>query len=239
MNAPVAMKLLLEDGTEMSGRAFGAAGSVGGEVVFNTAMAGYVEALTDPSYRGQILVLTYPLVGSYGVPAPRALGSLDGPYESSRIQVQGLVVQAYVDRYSHHAATRSLGAWLEAEGVPGISGIDTRTLTRRLREHGTMKGWLVPAKDTTRGRNAAETVDMKEVFRLVAPDNVIRYEGDRLVRPRCLGNKMQQLLMLHRSLVRRRYRCDRLHAPAAFCDQETGAVIIHRPRPVGVADHAC
>src|SRR6266508_170559 len=133
MNAPIAMKLLLEDGTEMSGRAFGAAGSVGGEVVFNTVMTGYVEALTDPSYRGQILVLTYPLVGSYGVPAPRAPGSLDGPYESGRVQVQGLVVQSYVNKYSHHAATRSLG---EAEDVPGIPGIDTRTLTRRLREHG-------------------------------------------------------------------------------------------------------
>src|SRR3984893_19363861 len=143
-------------------------------------MAGYVEALTDPSYRGQILVLTYPLVGSYGVPAPRALGSLDGPYESSRIQVQGLVVQAYVDRYSHHAATRSLGAWLEAEGVPGIRGIDTRTLTRRLREHGTTQGWLT-ADDPARARTAAETVDMKEeVFRLVAPDNVIRYESGPL-----------------------------------------------------------
>ena len=126
MNATVAMKLLLEDGTEMSGRAFGAAGSVGGEVVFNTAMTGYVEALTDPSYRGQILVLTYPLVGSYGVPAPRAPGSLDGPYESCRVQVQGLVVQCYVSKYSHYAATRSLGAWLEAEGVPGITGIEPR-----------------------------------------------------------------------------------------------------------------
>jgi carbamoyl-phosphate synthase small subunit len=148
MNAPVAMKLLLEDGTEMSGRAFGAAGSVGGEVVFNTGMTGYVEALTDPSYRGQILVLTYPLVRSYGVPAPRPPGSLDGPYESGRVQVQGLVVQSYVSKYSHHAATRSLGAWLEAEGVPGITGLDTRTLTRRLREHGTMTGWLLPAATT-------------------------------------------------------------------------------------------
>src|SRR6516162_7789238 len=126
MNATVAMKLLLEDGTEMSGRAFGAAGSVGGEVVFNTAMTGYVEVLTDPSYRGQILVLTYPLIGSYGVPAPRPPGSLDGPYESGRIQVQGLVVQSYVANCSHHSATRSLGAWLEAEDVPGITAIDTR-----------------------------------------------------------------------------------------------------------------
>ena len=147
MPAPISMRLLLEDGTEMSGRAFGAAGPVGGVVVFDTAMAGYVEALTDPSYRGQILVLTYPLVGSYGVPAPRAAGSLDGPYESGCVQVQGPVVQSYVDKYSHSAATRSLGAWLEAEGVPGIAGIDTRTLTRRLREHGTMKGWMMPAND--------------------------------------------------------------------------------------------
>src|SRR4029077_16908742 len=163
MNAPVAMKLLLEDGTEMSGRAFGAAGSVGGEVVFNTAMAGYVEALTDPSYRGQILVLTYPLVGSYGVPAPRAPGSLDGPYEPSRIQVQGLVVQCYVDAYSHHAATRSLGAWLESEGIPGITGIDTRSLTRKLRELGTMKGWILPEDmDVERGKHAAHTIEMRE-----------------------------------------------------------------------------
>ena len=172
MDASVAMRLVLEDGTEMPGRAFGATGSVGGEVVFNTAMAGYVEALTDPSYRGQILVLTYPLVGSYGVPAPRAPGSLDGPYESGRAQVQGLVVQSYVDKYSHSAAARSLGAWLEAEGVPGITGIDTRTLTRRLREHGTMKGWMMPANDDAAlARNLAKTVEMKEeVFRLVAPD---------------------------------------------------------------------
>jgi hypothetical protein len=75
-------------------------------VVLNTGMTGYVEALTDPSYRSQIFVLTYPLVGSYGVPAPRAPGSLGGPYESGRVQVQGLVVQSYVDKYSHHAATR-------------------------------------------------------------------------------------------------------------------------------------
>jgi carbamoyl-phosphate synthase small subunit len=230
MNTPVAMKLLLEDGTEMSGRAFGAAGSVGGEVVFNTAMAGYVEALTDPSYRGQILVLTYPLVGSYGVPAPRAPGSLDAPYESSRIQVQGLVVQSYVDRYSHHAATRSLGAWLEAEGVPGITGIDTRTLTRRLREHGTMKGWLMPAKDTTRGRNTAETVDMKEVFRLVAPDNIIRYEGDGpltvlLVDAGAKDNMVRSLLKRAATVVRAPWHTD-LAPLAAECD---GIVIGNGP----------
>jgi len=100
--------LRLEDGTELQGTAFGAARAVGGEVVFNTGMAGYVESLTDPSYRGQILVLTYPLVGNYGVPAARVPGTLEGPYESDRIQVQGLVVQHYIDAHSHHAACRSL-----------------------------------------------------------------------------------------------------------------------------------
>jgi carbamoyl-phosphate synthase small subunit len=230
MNAPVAMKLLLEDGTEMSGRAFGAAVSVGGEVVFNTGMTGYVEALTDPSYRGQILVLTYPLVGSYGVPPPRAPGSLDGPYESGRVQVQGLVVQSYVNKYSHHAATRSLGTWLEAEGVPGITGIDTRTLTRRLREHGTMKGWLVAAKDdAARASNRAETVDMKEVFRLVAPDNLIRYAGGPLkvllVDAGAKDNMVRSLLKRGATVVRAPWHTD-LAPLAAECD---GMVIGNGP----------
>src|SRR6266542_3233263 len=230
MNVAAAIKLLLEDGTEMSGRAFGAARSVGGEVVFNTGTTGYVEALTDPSYRGQILVLTYPLVGSYGVPAPRVSGSLDGPYESGRTQVQGLVVQSYVDKFSHHAATRSLGAWLEAESVPGITGIDTRTLTRRLREHGTMKGWLLPAKDTAaHARNAAETVDMKQVFRLVAPDNVIHYEGGALkvllVDAGAKDNMVRSLLKRGATVVRAPWHTD-LAPLAAECD---GIVIGNGP----------
>ena len=135
------MKLVLEDGTTMSGACFGADASVAGEVVFNTAMSGYIETLTDPSYCGQILVLTYPLIGNYGVPPPRDKGSLQAPYESSRIQVQALVVQHYVENFSHHAAHRSLSRWLQEEGVPALTGVDTRTLTRRLREHGTMQGW--------------------------------------------------------------------------------------------------
>src|SRR3974390_199925 len=99
--APV--KLLLEDGTEVQGRGIGVMRPVCGELVFNTAMSGYVETLTDPSYHGQIVVLTYPLVGNYGVPAPRSAG-LAPPYESDHVQVQALVVQNYVDAYSHHAA---------------------------------------------------------------------------------------------------------------------------------------
>src|ERR1700759_3956242 len=109
------MRLVLEDGSELVGSAFASRAPVAGEVVFNTAMTGYVETLTDPSYKGQILVTTYPLVGSYGVPAPREKGSIAAPFESDRIQVQALVVQNHVAAHSHHAATRSLGAWLAAE----------------------------------------------------------------------------------------------------------------------------
>src|SRR3954466_14468437 len=107
MIEPPKMKLVLEDGTTMVGACFGAARAAAGEVVFNTGMSGYVETLTDPSYKGQILVTTSPLIGSAGGPAPGEAGSIAVPYESDRIQVQGLVVQTCVDAYSHHAAVRS------------------------------------------------------------------------------------------------------------------------------------
>jgi len=168
------VELRLEDGTRLSGRGFGAARPVGGEVVFSTAMTGYVESLTDPSYRGQILVLTYPLVGNYGVPAPREHGSTRGPYEADRIQVQGLVVQHQVEHHSHHSALRSLSEWLAAEGVPGLSGVDTRALTLHLRERGTMRGRLVSAADS---EARVDEVDMRDVGRLVAPAHVVRHEG--------------------------------------------------------------
>jgi len=175
------VRLVLENGAEFAGSTFGALVPVAGEVVFNTGMTGYVEALTDPSYRGQILVLTYPLVGNYGVPGPRNAGSIDGPYESSRIQPQGLVVQSYSPHFSHHLASRSLGDWLATEGVPGVTGIDTRTLTRMLREKGTMRGWLFPASQTLEdARKSARDVEMKQqVFKEVAPAEAVTYEGGR------------------------------------------------------------
>src|SRR5438093_2270337 len=173
------MKLVLEDGTLMEGVSFGAARAVCGEVVFNTGMAGYVETLTDPSYRGQILVLTYPLIGNYGAPIPRPIDSIDRPYESARIQVQGLVVQNYVADFSHRDAVRSVGSWLDVEQIPGVTGIDTRTLTRRLRERGTMRGWLFPSSLTLEeARESAIAVDMKrDVFQLVAPEAPLHYAG--------------------------------------------------------------
>ena len=175
------MRLTLDDGTEYVGRGAGADVPVAGEVVFNTGMSGYPEALTDPSYAGQILVLTYPLVGNYGVPAalePPAIGTL----QSRRVQVQGLVVQRLSDAPSHHTAERSLHAWLADEGVPILSGVDTRALTRRLRERGTMRGWMGPASTPAAELpRVARTVEMQsEVFHRVAPPAPIHYEGGDL-----------------------------------------------------------
>jgi carbamoyl-phosphate synthase small subunit len=219
--------LLLEEGTGLSGVGFGAARAVGGEVVFNTAMTGYVEALTDPSYRGQILVLTYPLVGNYGVPGPRARGSLARPYESNRIQVQGLVVQNYIEAYSHHAAARSLGAWLASENVPAVTGIDTRTLTRRLREVGTMRGWLFPGElGAERARATAAEIDMRDqVFREVAPAETVRYEGGRLrilvVDAGCKDNILRSLLQRGATVIRSPY-----HARLAELALGTDGILI-------------
>lgn len=207
------MKLFLEDGTALEGDGFGAARAVAGEVVFNTGMTGYVETLTDPSYRGQILVCTYPLVGNYGVPAPRAAGSLDGPYESDRIQVQGLVVQHYHENYSHGTAARSLGAWLQSEDVPAITGVDTRALTQKIREGGTMKGWLLPNGETgEQGRNSADEVEMGQVFDLVAPAETRTYEAGEhrvlLVDVGAKDNLVRSLLARDVTVVRAGWRAD-------------------------------
>lgn len=136
--------MTLEDGTVYQGRSFGAELATAGEVVFNTAMTGYPESLTDPSYRGQILCLTYPLVGNYGAPAQSEENDLFRFYESHSIHISGLIVSDYSFEYSHWNATESLGDWLEKNKVPGIYGIDTRALTKRIREKGAMLGKIEP-----------------------------------------------------------------------------------------------
>jgi carbamoyl-phosphate synthase small subunit len=162
------MQLVTADGFRVVGEAFGAPTETAGEVVFNTGMTGYVEALTDPSYRGQILVLTFPLQGNYGVPR--------GPFESARIQVQALVVSRWARQPSHHASTRSLAQWLVDEGVPAIEAVDTRALTRHLREHGTIDGRLLHEQHSHDADVAA--VDMAKVVDLVAPREITRHGGD-------------------------------------------------------------
>ena len=144
MESRTKVKLTLEDGTVCYGRSFGSEVPVAGEVVFNTAMTGYPESLTDPSYRGQILCLTYPLVGNYGAPAKSEENNLYRFYESSSIHISGLIVSDYSFEYSHWNASESLDEWLRRNNVPGIYGIDTRALTKRIREKGAMLGKLEP-----------------------------------------------------------------------------------------------
>lgn len=145
--------LEFHDGRVFQGISFGADKSVSGELVFQTGMVGYPESITDPSYRGQILVITFPLVGNYGVPDRETkddfLHELPKHFESSQIHVAGLVVATYADeQYSHHLATSSLGTWLKEQGVPAIHGVDTRALTKIIREEGSMLGRLLQAKSS-------------------------------------------------------------------------------------------
>src|SRR4030043_1551725 len=144
MNNTLKVKLTLEDGTVYYGRSFGAPVPAAGEVVFNTAMTGYPESLTDPSYKGQILCLTYPLVGNYGAPGKSEENDLYSFYESSSIHISGLIVSDYSFEYSHWNASESLDEWLKRNSVPGVFGIDTRALTKRIREKGAMPEQLVP-----------------------------------------------------------------------------------------------
>ncbi|MDH5743712.1 MAG: glutamine-hydrolyzing carbamoyl-phosphate synthase small subunit [Candidatus Aminicenantes bacterium] len=137
------VSLILEDGTEYQGESFGVEASISGEVVFNTGMVGYYESLTDPSYKGQILVLTYPLIGNYGVPGDKREDRLASHFESDRIHASALVVSDYSFSHNHWNAVKSLSDWLKEQGIPALHRIDTRALTKRLREKGTMLGKIV------------------------------------------------------------------------------------------------
>lgn len=136
-------KLVLENGMVFEGESFGAQRSSAGEIVFNTGMVGYPEALTDPSYFGQILTSTYPLIGNYGVPEEGGEKIETRFWESSRIQAFGFVVSELSEVYSHWNADQSLDAWMKKENIPGISGVDTRQLTKILRESGTMLAKII------------------------------------------------------------------------------------------------
>lgn len=136
--------LILSDGTVFKGESFGAAVDTDGEVVFNTGMVGYPESMTDPSYRGQILTFTFPLIGNYGVPSEeKNEWGFSANYESEAIHVRGIVVAVESRDFSHFKAVSSLHEWMVHHNIPGISGIDTRQLTKKLREKGVMLGRIV------------------------------------------------------------------------------------------------
>ncbi len=143
MNRKQKARLILTDGSEFRGYSFGYEKSVAGEVVFNTAMTGYPESLTDPSYEGQILVLTYPLIGNYGVPKDESKNGISGFFESDSIHVTALVISEYSFESSHWNKNKTLSDWLKEQKIPGIYGVDTRALTKRIREKGAMPGKIV------------------------------------------------------------------------------------------------
>jgi carbamoyl-phosphate synthase small subunit len=151
-------KLILEDGTEFIGTSFGYQKNTSGEVVFNTGMVGYPETMTDPSYRGQILVITFPLIGNYGVPGYERENGLLKYFESEAIQCRALIISDYSEEYSHWNAKRSLSDWMIEQQVPGIYGIDTRMLTRKLREKGTMLGKIII--------NENEKIDFEDINKI-------------------------------------------------------------------------
>ena len=165
--------LVLSDGTKFHGKSFGYEKPVAGEVVFNTAMMGYPESLTDPSYAGQLMTLTYPLVGNYGVPPFTVENNgLATFMESDKIYASAIIVADYSEKYSHWNAVESLGDWLKREHVPGITGIDTRQLTKVLREHGVMMGKIIfddePENIPTaeyEGVNWVDRVSCKDIIR--------------------------------------------------------------------------
>ena len=139
--------LILEDGTIFKGESFGYEESTSGEVVFNTGMVGYPEALTDPSYSGQILVLTYPLIGNYGVPSDEHENNIPKYFESNSIKVKGIVVLEYSKNHNHWNSKKTLSEWLIENKIPAIQGVDTRVLTKKIREKGVMLGKMVINKD--------------------------------------------------------------------------------------------
>ncbi|KAF8430790.1 hypothetical protein L210DRAFT_3417169, partial [Boletus edulis BED1] len=175
--------LELSDGTAYRGISFGAEDkSVAGECVFQTGMVGYTESLTDPSYEGQILILTYPLIGNYGVPERHSsLDQLPSAFESSRIHIAALVVGSYSDDYSHFLANSSLGTWLKENGVPAISGVDTRALTKKIRESGSMLAKLLARRSQApRGRMRSLVPVSQPVSRASSPSASLSWREDYL-----------------------------------------------------------
>ena len=171
--------LILDDGSRFSGKSFGYEKPVAGEVVFNTAMTGYPESLTDPSYAGQLMTLTYPLVGNYGVP-PFTIEADGIPtfMESAKIHAEAIIVADYSEEYSHWNAKESLAEWLKREQIPGITGIDTRALTKKLREHGVMMGRIV-FEEVESGELKVESYeDINYVDRVSCKDIIVCAGGE-------------------------------------------------------------
>jgi carbamoyl-phosphate synthase small subunit len=206
------MRLVLEDGSVFEGASFGAEVPVAGEVVFNTGMTGYVESFSDPSYAGQIVVLTYPLIGNYGVPDEKK-------WESKKMQIAGLVVAEYSQLYSHADAKQSLSQWLKHSDVPAITGVDTRALTKKLREHGVMLGKLEFRHSVSEFRDPNE----ENLVARVSPKEK-RVYGNGRIRIIAIDCGMKENII--RSLTRKETTIIRVPWDYDFTTEEYDALVI-------------
>ncbi len=230
--------LLLEDGSLFFGRSLGAETEAVGEVVFNTGMVGYLESMTDPSYAGQILCFTYPLIGNYGVPAYESEDAHGLPrfFESGSIKAKGIVVQEACQSPSHWASSRNLARWMEAEGVPGIEGVDTRALVTRLRDSGVMMGVLANGRGLQDRERLAELLRKAERY---SAQNFVK--GVSVARPVIHGDSEKRVVILDcgtkyaiiRNLLSRGYQVVRLPYDASYATvskySPAGVVVCNGP----------
>jgi carbamoyl-phosphate synthase small subunit len=230
--------LLLEDGSTFFGRGFGADVDSVGEVVFNTGMVGYPESMTDPSYAGQILCFTYPLIGNYGVPAYDHRDEFGLPrfFESDSIKVRGIVVQEACDTPSHWASRLTLARWIEREGIPGIEGVDTRALVTRLREAGVMMGVLANGRAALDREGLIQVLKNAEAY---SSQNFVR--GVSVAKPVVHGDSERRVVIIDcgtkygivRNLLGRGFQVVRLPYDSRYSDvmkyDPVGVVVCNGP----------
>jgi carbamoyl-phosphate synthase small subunit len=177
--------LVLADGTIVEGKGFGAIAEAVGEVVFNTGMTGYTEMLTDPSYKGQILMLTFPPIGNYAIPPN---------FESDGIKPEGFIVKEACKEPSHWQSDKTISEWLSEEGVPGIEGVDTRALTRKIREYGVLPGVLATYKDDAKKPDVKKLLDRAKKFDIGKIDLVAQVATKKIERFNVNGKKTAALI---------------------------------------------
>jgi carbamoyl-phosphate synthase small subunit len=228
--------IVLEDGSTYRGIGFGYPKTVGGEFVFNTGMVGYTETLTDPSYRGQILCLTYPLIGNYGVPSSSIKDGYGLPkyFESDSIQVSGLIVHEISDVANHRECDKTLDQWLYEEKIPGISGIDTRDLTKKIRIKGVMKGALSVSENEINSRELLNTIkktkyDGFNFMSQVSIDTIVEY-GDPTLEPIVLIDTGTKYSII-RNILTMGYRVIRVPWDTSF-----NKIISYKPKGIIISN---
>jgi carbamoyl-phosphate synthase small subunit len=239
--------LMLEDGSIFFGSSFGTEVDAVGEVVFNTGMVGYPESMTDPSYAGQILCFTYPLIGNYGVPGYEERDEFGLPrfFESDSVKVKGIIVQEACEAPNHWASRRTLAGWLQTEGIPGIEGVDTRALVSKLRESGVMMGVLAAGRDAQDSERVAALLRSARTY---SSQNLVA--GVSVTKPVIHGKSETRVVLLDcgtkygivRNLLKRGFQVVRLPYNASYSsvmkNDPAGVVVCNGPGDPQLLDDA-